>query len=262
MSEYTGLVLPSIGYRPIPSDALINRWERRRSGIIVPRHDIIVPVRRAAAAILFTDVTNARTDLSDATSFGGNSIPVGATLIIGLVATSGIGTFAASDTLNGAWAHVRAYVQAGGEAIDVFAFRGSAAGTLTANLTLTGSASYYATWLVVTGLDISASVLADSIDEATNTTHVCATTGLTGTGLYLGLASLGTNTDVTVGGGWATDNNTTGVGVCIERKIETGTLEKGPYTTSASVVAESNLVFFPETAVDPRTDGKIIIRGA
>jgi hypothetical protein len=203
------------------------------------------------SSVLYTDFTNARANLNDSTTFGGNTIPAGATIAIGIVSVSGSGTFAISDTLNGAYTQSFHTTYGASESIDLWTFRGSAAGTLTVNLTLTGTATYYVTWLVITGADTSASITSDTISEGALNNHNCAATGLTGAGLFLGLAGLGTSTAWTPGSGWSTENDTTSAGAILQRKIETGTLEQGPYTTTVSTNSAGVLLFIPDSGAPP-----------
>lgn len=109
----------------------------------------------------------------------------------------------------------------------------------------------YCIW-EVSGLDNSATPSVDTNPgEAATTSHVCGATGLTGSGLFVGLGQFGELENVTAGSGYSTDNNVTAAPCCIQRKLGSGTLDKAPYTTGTTTNTYGAMVLYIDVSVPP-----------
>jgi len=198
-------------------------------------------ILHAAVTEVAHDVTNDRANVADSTTFTGSA---GDTYVVGIVRTDGTGTFSMADTVNGSWG--AAAITEGSDTW-VFDKRNVSAGLTTVNLTCTDGVSHYsATWLHIRGHDTSASLLTDTNTGDSGTSHTAATTGLTGTGMIIGLGANNSLVDVTLGSGYTSDNTLTAVGYMLERKIGTFSAEKPPWTTSASDSAHGLAILFVE----------------
>ena len=184
-------------------------------------------------------------------AFGVN-VTTGNTIVVFMIKMSGASTdWLCSDAVNGsydAWVPWGTYgremsvarkrnVTGGFTVVDIT----SAGGTITGDFIV----------MELAGAHNTDAWTSDTIDETGLTSHVCATTGLTGTGLFVGMGNFGSATDITNGSGWTQGNNTTANGGVIQYKIENGTLEKSPYTTADAINDTGHLSFIPEGPAPP-----------
>lgn len=238
----TGLILPPVN-NPIapwiiPSNRQINKWERK--------YDLPL-IRKCAITEIAHDVTNDRTNATDSTVF---TTTTGDDIICFFVRTAGTGTFTMADNVNGSYTRVSG-TQPSGSIDDYWVFRrkGVTGGVTTVTLTCSdGVTTYFGSWLHLRGVDQTATEQTDTIKTLATTNHTSATTGISGTGLYISMGGPSAITNVTPGSGWTTDNTITSVAALLQRKIQTGVVEVGPWTTSASLDAYGVEVFFAEAA--------------
>lgn len=201
-------------------------------------------VAHASIGIAQADFANDK-NTDDATAF---TMTAGNTFVVSVVRTAGTGTFSVSGSVDGAFT---ATINNSPTNLWVFTKRNVTGGSQTVTLNGTddgGTTFYYGSWLELSGADTMASITTDSTSDGSGTSHMCAATGLTGTGLFLCVGGFGSLATVTLGTGWTSENELTAVGAVIERKIETGSSEKGTFTTSVSTNTFAALVFFPEAS--------------
>src|SRR5262245_59080772 len=179
------------------------------------------------------------------------AVPVtsGSTVLVIIHVVTGTGTFTGcSDPTNGAYTVLYADDT---NKLYMFLKRNVTgfAGSVTA-VCSDGTSTHLGQAYELSGCDNRASVTTDAIDEAISTSHVCATTGFTGTGFFVGLSAFSGVADITPGAGYSLDLPTNN-GLIIEYVIKSGSAEKAPFTTSLSVSAHAVMTFIPELSTAP-----------
>ncbi len=201
------------------------------------------------------------TALSVTVNFDGDwvALTAGNTVVIALVRVSGTGSLAVGDSSG------NPYTVVDSGDVHLFYRRNVAGGETAVTITVTGTLAYNVFAAEMSGVSPSISVQSGTIGVVGSTTsHNCSTTGLTGTGFFVGALNAGALVDWTHGAGYSDGVGPTANGGPIQYKIGSGSADTGPITCSpATNIADGALLFLPEvpTASTDKPLGVVFRRG-
>ncbi len=171
-------------------------------------------------------------------------LSAGNTVVVALTQVSGAGSLSVSDSSGNPYS----VLNSGG--VHLFYRRGVTGGETTVAVTVSGAAVYHIHADELSGVSPSLSVQTGTIGAIGSTTsHTCSSSGLTGTGYWIGGVNAGAGVAWTPGSGYTAGFGLSSTAGPLQYKIGAGSGDTGQITCSpATNIADGALLFLPETA--------------